>query len=284
MAQRTKAFPENAAGTFFVDNSCIDCGTCYTFAPEVFRDAGTHSVVHRQPEDPLRANMALLACPTGSIGSDERRGMQDAIDAFPHPIEDEVAWCGFTSEESYGAWSYFIRRHRGHVLVDSPRAAPPLIKNLERAGGVATMVLTHRDDVADHARFREHFRCERVAHAAEGLEDIERTVEGQAILELGPDLKVIPTPGHTAGSLCLLYRETFLFTGDTLWWNPKLGLLSASKTYNWFDWPTQLASLERLLELDFRWVLPGHGAPHRAESPDAMKHELKRGLARLKRL
>ena len=49
MARRSEAFPGNAPGAFFVDRSCIDCGTCYTFAPETFADAGDHSVVARQP-------------------------------------------------------------------------------------------------------------------------------------------------------------------------------------------------------------------------------------------
>ena len=40
MAQRAKAFPEQAAGAFFVDRSCIDCGTYYAFAPGTYRDAG----------------------------------------------------------------------------------------------------------------------------------------------------------------------------------------------------------------------------------------------------
>jgi len=284
MAQRAKAFPENAPGPFFVDTSCIDCGTCYTFAPEVYRDADGHSAVHAQPADPQRALMSLLACPTGSIGTDGKVGMREALAAFPSPIEDEVSWCGFTSEDSYGAWSYFIRRPQGNVLMDSPRAAPPLLKNLAAAGGVAQMVLSHRDDVADHARFHEHFGCQRIAHADEHLQGLEHYITGTGVTALAPDLKIIPTPGHTAGSLCLLYRDSFLFTGDTLWWNPELAILSASKRYNWHNWNTQLKSLERLLDFEFRWVLPGHGAPHRAESAQAMRAELERGLKRLKAL
>lgn len=287
MAQRAHAHPENAPGAFFVDRTCIDCGTCYTFAPETFRDAGDHSAVHAQPAVPearRRAQMALLACPTGSIGTSETEGRAEALAAFPVPLEDEVAWCGFTSERSFGAWSYFIRREGGNVLMDSPRAAPPLLERLEAAGGVALMVLSHRDDVADHARFRERFGCERVAHAGEGLPGLERPLAGPDPVDLGPGLRVLPTPGHTKGSLCLLYRDTFLFTGDTLWWNPDLGILSASRQYCWFDWDAQLRSLEGLLDVPFRWVLPGHGAPFRAGSAGAMRRELERALARLRTL
>jgi hypothetical protein len=44
-----------------------------------------------------------------------------------------------------------------------------------------------------------------------------------------------------------------------------------------------LKSLERLLDFDFTWVLPGHGASHRAESPQAMRRELEATLTWLKR-
>ena len=288
MAQRSKAYPDNVSGSFFVDRTCIDCGTCYQFLPPVFQEAGDHSRVQRQPETPgerQRALMALLACPTGSIGADSRDGLEEAMGAFPDPIEDEVSFCGFTSDKSFGAWSYLVRRAGGNVLVDSPRAVPPLLARLEALGGVALMVLSHRDDVADHVRFRERFQCRRVMHRldlAGATAAVEQPVAGTDPVALAPDLLLIPTPGHTAGSVCLLYRGRFLFTGDHLWWNPHLGQLSASRTYCWHDWPAQLESLERLLAYDFTWVLPGHGHGHRAESAGAMRRELERALVRLK--
>jgi len=290
MAQRSKAYPDNVPGPVFVDRSCIDCGTCYQFLPSVFQDAGDHSRVQRQPETPAerhRALMALLACPTGSIGAEGREGLAEALRAFPDPIEDEVSFCGFTSGKSFGAWSYFIRRPEGNVLVDSPRAVPALLDRLEQLGGVAQLVLTHKDDVADHVRLRERFQCRRVMHRldlAGATLAVEQPVEGGEPVALAPDLLLIPTPGHTAGSVCLLYRGRFLFTGDHLWWNPHLGQFSASRQYCWHDWPTQLASLERLLAYGFTWVLPGHGQGHRAASAGAMRQELERALERLRRL
>ena len=287
MADRSKAYSGNVPGAFFVDQSCIDCGTCYTMAPEVFRDAGDNSLVHHQPDESqrLRASMALLACPTASIGTEDKASMADAVRAFPDPIEDEVHFCGFTSEDSFGAWSYFIRREAaGNVMMDSPRAVQPLMKRLEALGGVGTMVLSHQDDVADHAAFHQRFGCERIMHAGDRYPGLERYIEGDAPVQLDPDLLFIPTPGHTAGSACLLYRNTFLFTGDHLWWNPRRGMLSASKNFNWHSWPQQLKSLERLLDFEFRWVLPGHGASKRTDTPDEMRKELERGLAYLKKL
>jgi glyoxylase-like metal-dependent hydrolase (beta-lactamase superfamily II)/ferredoxin len=285
MAQRTKAYSDNVPGSFFVDRDCIDCETCYSMVPSVFEDAGSHSRVHRQPRteaERREAQRALVACPTASIGTDDKAGMAEAARDFPLPIEGEVSFCGYTSEKSFGAWSYFVERPDGNVLVDSPRAAAPLMDRLERKGGVRFHFLTHRDDVADHELFHRRFGGERVMHRDDGVRGLERYVEGGDPTPLAPDLLLIPTPGHTAGSLCLLYRKTFLFTGDHLWWNEQRGMLSASRSLNWYSWPAQLRSIEKLLDFEFRWVLPGHGRTHGAESPTAMRRELERALERLR--
>ncbi len=286
MAQRAKAFSDNQPGAFFVDESCIDCGTCYTMAIDVFEGAEGHSRIHHQPleNQRLRASMALLACPTSSIGTEDKSSMAEAARAFPDPIEDGVHFCGFTSENSFGAWSYFLQREAGNVMMDSPRAAQPLLKRIEELGGVKTMVLSHQDDVADHATFHERFGCERIMHADDHYAGMDRYIEGADPVALAPDLLFIPTPGHTAGSACLLYRETFLFTGDHLWWNPQRGMLSASKRVNWHSWSKQLKSLEKLLDFNFRWVLPGHGTSKRTETAQEMRRELERGLEYLKKL
>ena len=288
MAKRSQAFPDNAPGALFVDRTCIDCGTCYEFLPSIFRDAGEHSLVQRQPEgeeERHRALMALLACPTGSIGSEDKTGLDGALAGFPDPIEGEVSFCGFTSEKSFGAWSYFIRRAAGHVLMDSPRAFPGLLARLEELGGVDLMVLSHKDDVADHERIHARFGCRRVMHRGDlegSTAAVEWPQEGTDPVALAPDLLFIPTPGHTAGSACLLYRETFLFSGDHLWWNPQRDMLSASRAHCWHDWAVQLRSLERLLDFRFTRVLPGHGHAHRAESPEAMRRDLAQAIAWLK--
>jgi glyoxylase-like metal-dependent hydrolase (beta-lactamase superfamily II)/ferredoxin len=284
MAHRMDAHPDNVPGPFFVDRTCIDCGTCYQFAPDTFKGSGDHARVHAQPGDTrtsLRASMALVACPVGSIGTDEKATIAEASRSFPHPLAEDVFFCGYTSEKSFGAWSYLIRRSGGNVLMDSPRAAEPLTKNLEALGGVAMLVLSHQDDVADHAAYHARFGCDRVMHRADGMTGLERLVEGDAPIPLAEDLLLIPTPGHTAGSVCLLYRD-FLFTGDHLWWNPDKGRLSASRAYNWHSWTRQLDSLERLLAFDFTWVLPGHGSIHRTQSPADMRSDLKAAIRSLK--
>src|SRR5262249_46573458 len=200
---------DTGPGSVLVARGCPDRGTCFSVVPSVFEDAGPHSRVHRQPRtdaERREAQRALVACPTASIGTDDKAGMAEAARDFPLPIEDEVSFCGYTSEKSFGAWSYFVLRPDGNVLVDSPRAAGPLMDPLEAKGGVRYHFLTHRDDVADHELFHRRFGGERVMHRDDGLRGLERYVEGGDPTALAPDLLLIPTPGHTAGSCCLLYR------------------------------------------------------------------------------
>src|SRR5688572_27347707 len=114
MARFTLRLPENAPGDLFVDSSCIDCDTCRQIAPSVFaRSRRGLSFVQEQPGDAAarhRAVMALVACPTSSIGSESHADVAEAVRSFPEPIEDPVYYCGFTSEASFGASSYLIVR------------------------------------------------------------------------------------------------------------------------------------------------------------------------------
>lgn len=280
MARLARRLPENAAGDLYVDDTCIDCETCRQIAPAVFardRCAG-QSVVSEQPASPAderRALMAMVACPTASIGSASKRDPTDAARAFPEEIAGGVHACGYASASSYGASSYFVRRAGDdNFLVDSPRAARPLFARLAELGGVRRMFLTHRDDVADHARFHAVFACERILHTADvgaGTGDIERRLDGVDPIRLDDDLLAIPVPGHTRGSTALLYGETFLFTGDHLWGDEDTGRLGMSQSVCWYSWREQVASLRRLLDHRFEWVLPGHGRRFRATSARAMR-------------
>lgn len=283
MANPAQRLSENVAGDFFVDASCIDCDACRQLAPTIFRDHGDQSSVYHQPEteDETRlALMSLVACPTGSIGTARKHDMRVGIDAFPTPISENVYFCGFTSEASYGAWSYLLLRPLeagGNVLIDSPRFTGSLVKRIEQLGGVQTMFLTHRDDVADHARFTKKFGCTRIMHAADGAANyaVERIIEGEDAVSLDDDLTIIPTPGHTRGHMLLLYRNKFLFTGDHLAWSPARETLTAFRSVAWYSWPEQTRSMTKLRDYRFEWVLPGHGRIHQ-DLPDKMRAHLER--------
>jgi glyoxylase-like metal-dependent hydrolase (beta-lactamase superfamily II)/ferredoxin len=291
MAQIKQRLPQNVAGDFFVDSTCIDCDACRQIAPQTFHDHGGQSSVHRQPTDPAdaqRALMALVACPTASIGTVAHRSARAAADAFPDRVVDNVFFCGFTSETSFGGWSYLIVRPAeagGNVLVDSPRFTAPLVRRIEEMGGIALMFLSHRDDIADHARFAEHFHCPRIMHQDDGAArlGIERITSGEDLVSIDADLLLIPTPGHTRGHQVLLYRDNILFTGDHLAWSPERQTLTAFRDHCWYSWVVQTRSMERLLAYRFEWVLPGHGRIGHASSEEMHAH-LAGCVERMKRL
>ncbi|MGF1604591.1 MAG: MBL fold metallo-hydrolase [Thermosynechococcaceae cyanobacterium] len=272
MAHLSDRRPENIAGDFYVDSSCIDCDTCRWMTPQVFSRAGGQSAVYHQPvteEERFQALQALLACPTASIGTvDKPTEIRQVQHSFPILIQESVYHCGYHSEKSFGAASYFIRRPEGNVLIDSPRFTPPLVKQLEALGGVRYLYLTHRDDVADHEKFQARFGCDRILHQDDitaGTQDIEIQLSDQEPFELAPDLQIIPVPGHTKGHTVLLYQNKFLFTGDHLAWSSTLDHLVGFHRFCWHSWPCQIESMKHLLDYPFEWVLPGHGRRHHAE-------------------
>ena len=78
--------------------------------------------------------------------------------------------------------------------------------------------------------------------------------EGDFVEKAGLSFKVLHTPGHTPGSVCLA-SENALFSGDTLFWG------SCGRTdLPGGSWSTIRVSLKRLATLsgDFD-VYPGHG-------------------------
>lgn len=91
---------------------------------------------------------------------------------------------------------------------------------------------------------------------------IEEVLEEGDIIDFGEiKLKVLHTPGHSAGSICLhLEEQSIIFTGDTLFSGGSFGRV---------DFPTGnpkelVASLKRLSEINFNIALPGHMSPIRS--------------------
>src|SRR5581483_9377762 len=167
MANPRKRVPENVAGDFFVDSTCIDCDACRQIAPAVFGEAAGTSFVKAQPvssADRRQALRALLSCPTGSIGCLSGDDVKAVMNDFPLAIEEPVFYCGFNSPKSFGGNSYFIQHPGGNWLVDSPKFLPHLVRQFEKAGGIRYIFLTHQDDVAEAARYTEKFGAERIIH------------------------------------------------------------------------------------------------------------------------
>jgi glyoxylase-like metal-dependent hydrolase (beta-lactamase superfamily II) len=79
--------------------------------------------------------------------------------------------------------------------------------------------------------------------------------DGEVLMLAGQSIRVIHTPGHTQGSVCLLCNDTFLLTGDTLFSNGigRCDLYSGS-----YERIQQSLQLLRELPQDLP-IYPGHG-------------------------
>jgi glyoxylase-like metal-dependent hydrolase (beta-lactamase superfamily II)/ferredoxin len=284
MAHFNQRRPQNISGDFYVDTTCIDCDTCRWMAPQVFHRAEQMSAVFHQPTNEterLVALQALLSCPTNSIGTEAPpKDVKSVQQSFPILVADNVYHCGYHAETSYGAASYFVQIPSGNILIDSPQFVRPLVNRLEGLGGVRYMYLTHRDDVADHQKFADHFGCQRILHQDDISTDtsnVEIQLTGSQSWELAPGLLIIPVPGHTKGHTVLLYENKFLFTGDHLAWSDRLQQLAAFRDFCWYSWTEQLKSMHKLANYSFEWVLPGHGRRFHAD-PQTMHQQMEKCL------
>lgn len=266
MATRRRRHPDNVPGDWWIDTACIDCGAACDLAPGLIARRGGQSVFVRQPETPQDEHLAwlaALACPTASVRTTSGRRAPAGL--FPQALGPGVYRCGFNSRKSFGAHAYFVVRLGGNFLIDSPRYHRTLVEFFERSGGIADVLLTHRDDVADADRYAKRFAA-RVwihAHDRDAAPYATDLLRGDDTIALRDGMIAIPTPGHTRGSVCYLLGDEYLFTGDTLAWNDEESRLDAHRHYCWYSWDEQQRSLRRLATHDFAYVLAGHGGSRR---------------------
>jgi glyoxylase-like metal-dependent hydrolase (beta-lactamase superfamily II) len=257
--------PDSARGDWYIDTECIDCGAARQVAPDLIVARNGKSVFARQPatpEEQRAAWRAVLVCPTASVRSETKQPRPQAT-IFPQEMTEGVWRCGFNARSSFGAHSYFAGRASGNLLVDSPRYAAELVKWFEDAGGIAHILLTHQDDVADAAKYAERFGARVWIHhddrsAAPYATDL---LEGGSARTIAPGLIAIPVPGHTRGSVVYLLDDRVLFAGDSLAWSMREQDLVAFRDACWYSWSALSASLAKLADYRFEWLLPGHGWP-----------------------
>ena len=104
-------------------------------------------------------------------------------------------------------------------------------------------------------------REDELARSADALDlsedfyDVEvEFVEDGDVVDVGVDVEVLHTPGHTPGSVCYYVEsEGALFTGDTLFGNGAPG--------DAVDDEALEESIRRLSELDVDAIYPGHMEP-----------------------
>ena len=272
MARLDMAHPDNVEGPWFVDTRCIGCDVARHWAPGLIEmdDRGL-SVLARQPNSADEAASlwrAAEACPTQSIGHRETR--RPPQPAFPYELTPGVQALGHNARSSFGAHSYLVERPDGNLIVDSPRYLRSLAERIDDLGGVAHVLLSHRDDVADADRWAERYGARVWIHAADADAAPYATVivDGDDAVTISPGAVTIPVPGHTEGSVVFHVDDRWLFTGDTLHWNHRRGELDVTPEQTFYSWAVLADSMDRLAQLRVEWVFPGHGKWHSVGAPD----------------
>ncbi|HEY31569.1 MAG TPA: MBL fold metallo-hydrolase [Dehalococcoidia bacterium] len=91
-------------------------------------------------------------------------------------------------------------------------------------------------------------------------DDVNIQLEGGEAFELLGGLRVVPTPGHTPGSICLYApRQKLIFVGDALQRRRKKLRLPAKMVST--DMVAAVDSVKKMAELDLEIICFGHGKP-----------------------
>lgn len=214
----------------------------------------------------------------GSINGDLNA---DGIQDF-QKIDDEVYVCGFNSPKTLGGNSYFVQHKAGNWLFSTPRFNSQLVKKLEGMGGVSNIFIPLRDDAGEAEKFAQHFKAKRIIHRheVEAQPHAEEVLHETETYEYQPEFMLVPTPGHTEGHMMMLYKQKYLFSGNSLFYDEEFSRLDVCNPLaTRYSFEEQTMSLEKLLVLDFEWLLPSRGQRVHLEKSE-MKNQLQEAIDR----
>jgi glyoxylase-like metal-dependent hydrolase (beta-lactamase superfamily II) len=147
------------------------------------------------------------------------------------------------------------------VIDPGPQIEEHLSRIIERAqphGGVSAILVTHGhpDHVEGAGRLRALTSAPVYAWSQEGSPAATNTLADGEIVPVGRRiLRALHTPGHRFDHLCFLLEDSAaLFAGDLV---AGVGTVVIAPPEG--DLLDYLASLQRLLALDLRLILPAHG-------------------------
>ncbi len=190
----------------------------------------------------------------------------------PLELDGVWMWSSWQDDRAMAFNSYFIAREDGNIAVDPLPPSPATLAEMERLGGVRTIVLTNRDHRRDAAAFRERFGAQVIASAREaGLFDvpIDATVrDGEEVFPGA--IAVAIEHGKTPGEIAIyLPRSETAIVGDAIIGSPagSLSFLADEKIGD----PVALAlSLRRLWARRLRALLLCDGQPLFCGADDAL--------------
>ena len=99
----------------------------------------------------------------------------------------------------------------------------------------------------------------------------------EALPEFAAEIQVIATPGHSAGSVCLLHKPfQALFSGDTLYGNPngEIRDFSSENMASYESLSDRIASCHQLLNYDFEKIFPFHYEILLEDAREKLRHYL----------
>lgn len=165
------------------------------------------------------------------------------------------------------------------VIIDAPYSAQRIIRELDALDlTLRSVYFTHGhcDHIEALGGLYQKYSCEVYIHQndADMLTDIDKSLAGyfgtpfepfygaklllggEEITDCGLNIKVIATPGHSAGSVCYITKER-IFSGDTIFEN------SIGRTDLGGDYDELMDSIDKMImtcDLSLP-VFPGHGMP-----------------------
>lgn len=155
---------------------------------------------------------------------------------------------------------YLISSDSEFAIIDPGYVTKELLKEIE-GKNIKFIILTHYhwDHVLGVKKIKEKTGAKILIHKADKdflKIPIDQVLEGGEEIKLGKEtLKIIHTPGHSPGSICILGKD-FIFTGDTLFEDGfgRTDLAGGSQK----DLEKSLKILDQIIKPGMK-IFPGHG-------------------------
>ena len=90
--------------------------------------------------------------------------------------------------------------------------------------------------------------------------------DGESLEPYGVDATILHLPGHTPGSIALLFPNGDIIAGDTV-----SNMIRPGTSPFVHDRQAMAASLDKLKSLDLKTIFPGHGKPFSADKLEKIK-------------
>lgn len=125
------------------------------------------------------------------------------------------------SLKSFGNSGYFIIHEQGNILVDAPELQESDLNFITENGGLSHIFITHIRAFGDACALKAGFNAKLVMHEGDAklAKGCTPEITFGSDFRLRDDIALIPTPGYSPGSSCMLLERDggALFCGDMFW-------------------------------------------------------------------